>query len=286
MATSIAPTDFGDVIDPHGGRADIAAHQVRVLHDRSFQDDPTRGFRAARYASRLGFRIELRTARWLRRDSFLIQRLSGTRIRHEIERMLDEPRGAIALLESHRHGLLGQIHPALGSSAVERALRSAVRANLTGLELLATLMYPLSTGDTTVLLNRLSLPKQHSALARATIRIREAEAHLNGVPPSSVDIIVGHAPTPALASVAAVSPSPKVRASLRRYIRRSGLVVRHLDGDALAHIGVPLGAMTGQALQALREAELDNKVRTPQGAMLFVKRWLRPASEDRKAQER
>jgi tRNA nucleotidyltransferase (CCA-adding enzyme) len=286
MAASLAPTEFGDVIDPYDGRADIDAHQVRVLHDCSFQDDPTRAFRAVRYAARLGFRIEVRTARWLRRDASLIQRLSGTRIRHEIERMLDEPRGATALLESLRHGLLGQIHPALGTSAIQRALRSAVRANLTGLELLAALMYPLSTSDVTTLADRLSLPKQHATLSRSTVRIREAESQLNGVPPSSVDIIVGNASTAALTSVAAVSPSLKVRASLRRYIRRSGLVVRHLDGDALARIGVPPGTMTGQALQALRKAELDNKIRTPQGAMLFVKRWLNPTPKDRKAEDR
>ena len=280
MAASLAPADFGDVIDPHGGSADIAAHRVKALHLRSFQEDPTRGFRAVRYASRLGFRIELRTARSLRRDSSLIQQLSGTRIRHEIERMLDEPRAAAALLESHRYGLLGQIHPALGTSAVERTLRSAVRASLTGLELLAALMYPLSTGDVTVLVNRLSLPRQHSNLVRSTVRIREAESQLNGVPPSSVDMIVGPAPGAALASVAAVSPSPNVRASLRRYVRQSGLIVRHLNGDALARIGVPPGIVTGQALQALRQAELDNKVRTLQGALLFVKRWLSTTLED------
>jgi tRNA nucleotidyltransferase (CCA-adding enzyme) len=277
MAASLAPADFGDVIDPYGGRIDIAPHQVSVLHERSFQDDPTRGFRAVRYASRLRFHIELRTARWLRRDSFLIQQLSGPRIRHEIERMLEEPRGAAALLESHRYGLLGEIHPALGTSAVERALRSAVRANLTGLELLATLMYPLSMGEVTVLVNRLSLSKQHANLARSVVRIREAESQMDGVPPSSIDMIVGHTPAAALASVAAVSPSSNVRASLRRYVRRSGLVIRHLNGDTLAHFGVPPGIVTGQVLQALRQAELDNKVRTPQGALLFVKRWLNSA---------
>jgi hypothetical protein len=93
-------------------------------------------------------------------------------------------------------------------------------------------------------------------------------------------MIVGPAPGAALASVAAVSPSPNVRASLRRYVRQSGLIVRHLNGDALARIGVPPGIVTGQALQALRQAELDNKVRTLQGALLFVKRWLSTTLED------
>ena len=50
------------LIDPHGGEADLAARQLRVLHDDSFVDDPTRAIRAARYASRFGFELEEHTA--------------------------------------------------------------------------------------------------------------------------------------------------------------------------------------------------------------------------------
>ncbi|MDA1173900.1 MAG: CCA tRNA nucleotidyltransferase, partial [Chloroflexi bacterium] len=170
MAASLAPVDFGDMTDPFGGQADLDAHLLRVLHQRSFQDDPTRAFRAVRYAVRLGFRIDRRTASWMRHDAPLIERLSGTRIRHEIERMLDEPRGATALLEAHRRGLLTRIHPALGASAITRALRSAARANLTGLELLAALMYPLSTSDVLSLTRRLSLSNQQETVAEANAR--------------------------------------------------------------------------------------------------------------------
>jgi tRNA nucleotidyltransferase (CCA-adding enzyme) len=50
------------LIDPHGGEADLATRQLRVLHDGSFIDDPTRALRAARYAARFGFGLETRTA--------------------------------------------------------------------------------------------------------------------------------------------------------------------------------------------------------------------------------
>jgi tRNA nucleotidyltransferase (CCA-adding enzyme) len=48
------------LIDPYGGEADLEARRLRVLHDRSFADDPTRAVRAARYATRLGFDLDPR----------------------------------------------------------------------------------------------------------------------------------------------------------------------------------------------------------------------------------
>ena len=58
--------DFGRLRDPHGGRADLDAGTIRVLHDRSFVDDPTRIFRAIRYENRLGFRMDEDTERLAR----------------------------------------------------------------------------------------------------------------------------------------------------------------------------------------------------------------------------
>ncbi len=55
------------LIDPHGGRDDLAAGLLRVLHPRSFADDPTRALRAARYAARFGFALEAETAELLGR---------------------------------------------------------------------------------------------------------------------------------------------------------------------------------------------------------------------------
>jgi tRNA nucleotidyltransferase (CCA-adding enzyme) len=61
MAISIAKKDWGDVCDPFNGRADIKARLLRVLHDRSFIDDPTRILRGLRFEQRLGFKFEEHT---------------------------------------------------------------------------------------------------------------------------------------------------------------------------------------------------------------------------------
>jgi len=69
-AMAIPLFEGADLIDPHGGLADLRDGQLRVLHPASFQDDPTRAIRAARYAARLGLELEPETEGWLRATDF------------------------------------------------------------------------------------------------------------------------------------------------------------------------------------------------------------------------
>ncbi len=77
------------LIDPHGGQADLQAGLLRVLHARSFEDDPTRALRAARYAARFGFQPDPETAELLR-DADL-STVSADRRRSELLRLANEP---------------------------------------------------------------------------------------------------------------------------------------------------------------------------------------------------
>lgn len=88
------------LIDPHGGRADLEAGLLRVLHRRSFVDDPTRALRAARYAARFGFRLEAETERLLRAAD--LSTVSEDRRRAELRRLAAEasaPEGFALLAE-------------------------------------------------------------------------------------------------------------------------------------------------------------------------------------------
>jgi tRNA nucleotidyltransferase (CCA-adding enzyme) len=78
------------LIDPHGGQADLVAKRLRVLHPRSFEDDPTRAIRAARYAARFGFELEPETAELLRRAD--LGTVSADRREAELLRLAAEPR--------------------------------------------------------------------------------------------------------------------------------------------------------------------------------------------------
>jgi tRNA nucleotidyltransferase (CCA-adding enzyme) len=80
------------VLDPFGGRADLEAKKIRLLHPRSLVDDPTRAYRAVKYAARLGFiwDEEFEKALKAARGAQAFQALSGDRMRRGIEEIFLE----------------------------------------------------------------------------------------------------------------------------------------------------------------------------------------------------
>jgi tRNA nucleotidyltransferase/poly(A) polymerase len=82
----------GELHDPAKGRDDLVSRQIRVLHERSFLDDPTRIFRAVRLATRLGFTIESETAGWLTEAiaNGALETVSRERIWRELFLAMDE----------------------------------------------------------------------------------------------------------------------------------------------------------------------------------------------------
>ncbi|MFN0118175.1 MAG: CCA tRNA nucleotidyltransferase [Elusimicrobiota bacterium] len=103
IACSLNKSTYGEVLDPFGGLKDLENKQLCVLHDLSFQDDPTRVFRAARFAGRLGLHIEEKTERliFLAVQKKFLDLLSPVRRRHELEYLFKEqdPRPALFLLK-------------------------------------------------------------------------------------------------------------------------------------------------------------------------------------------
>jgi tRNA nucleotidyltransferase (CCA-adding enzyme) len=101
MAMSIDRKDFGRLVDLFGGRRDLCRRLVRSLHDKSFVDDPTRIFRAARFENRLGFKIEGRTKRLIISaiKSGAPDLLDTQRVRKEVLLILKEAR-PLDILES------------------------------------------------------------------------------------------------------------------------------------------------------------------------------------------
>ena len=95
--------------DPHDGVGDIGRGLIRVLHRRSFADDPTRILRAVRYEQRLGFRIEDETLS-LAREALAqghMASVSGDRVRHELDRIFQEERPTLPLRRAMELGIFG-----------------------------------------------------------------------------------------------------------------------------------------------------------------------------------
>jgi len=117
MALPLTVDGVGGLVDPFNGRADLAAGILRVLHPQSFRDDPTRLFRAARYAARYGLALDDASSQQVAAGIAHLPALSGDRIRHELALIAVEPTAAGAMTFLMKHGLLPAIHPALSWSA-------------------------------------------------------------------------------------------------------------------------------------------------------------------------
>lgn len=93
MAIALHPGRFGALIDPFHGARDLRQKWLRILHERSFLDDPSRILRGVRFAQRFGLRWEPGTARAARETlaAGALQWLNAGRLRREMERMLEEP---------------------------------------------------------------------------------------------------------------------------------------------------------------------------------------------------
>lgn len=108
----------GELLDPFGGREDLDARRIRLLHGGSLADDPTRVFRAARYAARLGFALDPGFDEALRRAvaSGAFARVSGDRLRRAFQETLQEENRDVAVEILVRLGVPGAVVPGWGGA--------------------------------------------------------------------------------------------------------------------------------------------------------------------------
>ncbi len=115
IAVQINPSHFGLVIDIFGGQRSLHEGVLKVLHNISFYDDPTRMLRAVRFEQRFNFKIDESTEELLKAvaEDRILNRASPSRIREEFEAILTEEKPYLALKRLHEFKILTQIHPRL-----------------------------------------------------------------------------------------------------------------------------------------------------------------------------
>lgn len=115
LAIQLNPMAFGELIDFFGGVRDIKEKVIRVLHNLSFVEDPTRVFRAIRFEQRLGFQIGKHTQNLMRNAVKMgfMERLSGGRVLSELILILQEDHSISALKRMKDFDLLRFLHPHL-----------------------------------------------------------------------------------------------------------------------------------------------------------------------------
>jgi len=276
MAVCLTLGRFGELFDPLGGKEDLDRRLVRVLHERSFIDDATRILRGIRYEQRLDFRFEEGTERLLRRDVKMLHTISGDRLRHELERTLEEGEPEKAFRRAGELGVLRELHPALkGDGWLVRMFRRARQGGTKPpAELyLCLLCYRLTEREAEQFLEHLNFPARMTKAVLDTVRLRQKTDELSseGVKPSVVyKLLHGYDSTAIRANLLAAE-SPLVKRHLQLYLSKLRYVRTLLDGVDLAVLGVPMGPATGEALNALRAAKLDGEVRTRRDEVEFVR---------------
>lgn len=126
MAVSLTGESYGELLDFFGGRRDLEKRQIRILHNLSFVEDPTRIFRAVRFEQRFGFTIEPQTEAMARRavEMEFVGELTGPRIREELVDILCEPSCIRAVKRLEDLGALRRLHPDLAcDAAMERRFK-------------------------------------------------------------------------------------------------------------------------------------------------------------------
>jgi tRNA nucleotidyltransferase (CCA-adding enzyme) len=269
MAASLAPDDLGSLFDPYGGRVDLENGTLRVLHDRSFVDDPTRILRGITYEARYGFRFDEHTEALARAciASGHVGDLSSTRLRDELVALLDDPGASDGIRRLGALRVDAAIHPRLrghDAAAVLFARVCALRDELAldvpswrlGLEALARAM---TEDEATDWLDRLKVGRRDAELIAGTIAVAPQiveRLRSDRLDPAQVVALADRfAPDAPLVALAL-----EERPELREYFERLRNVRLEIGGADIIALGLPESPQIGRILAAIRTRKLNGEL--------------------------
>jgi tRNA nucleotidyltransferase (CCA-adding enzyme) len=264
MAIGLTGDDLGHLYDPHGGVADLREGSVRVLHERSFLDDPTRLLRALRYEARLGFTMHPDTERLARAaaEEGALATVSGARIRDELIDLLAEPQAAAGVARMAELGIDRALHPALSADPALVASTS-LGAVAIGADRALAALAALSSEAPQELeawlagLHLTAIERDRVARAAAAGAELARELHSREHTPSELARVLGGEPPEALALALALGAPPE---PILRWADELRDVRLEISGDDLIAAGVTEGPALGRALAHTLARKLDGLV--------------------------
>ena len=285
---------YGELFDYWGGLADLKAKQVKVLHSLSFVDDPTRILRAVRYEQRYGFSLDKRTENLLLEAKELLKRVSGDRIRHEFDRILEEENAAQMLDRLNELTILQTIHPHLIWNKDLKNLMQTMPYKDTppewdidgdgiGISFEMALCYSLWLANAPVgsdVSERLRLVSGLAGTIRQASELRDKLNDLDGLPASEATAILGRISNLAIYSVYLNEKKPKLKGILSHYLSSWQHVESNITGKHLQEKGLAPGPRYAAILSELRNAWLDGKITTKTGEKGYLKDLLRAGEEN------
>ncbi|MDX2214248.1 MAG: CBS domain-containing protein [Oculatellaceae cyanobacterium bins.114] len=297
LAIRLTSPRSGELLDFFGGLPDLQQKQIRVLHANSFIEDPTRIYRAVRFAVRLGFQLEPQTQNYIHHAiaSGIYHRVQAemdrtpalqTRLRRELKYILEAPYWKQALHLLAELGALKCLHPSLELTAelwwrLRLSDRWLSRFDRQGTlphwqMLLEVLIVHLDPADRGRVAENLQLPAESVERLRQFAQTQaEVTTELstpcppNSVRPSQVVQQLSAYNLPTLTLLGIHSPRP-VRHLIWRYLICWATVQAPLNGNDLKAMGYQPGKHFKAMLEQLRVATLDGVVSDRTSAETFL----------------
>jgi tRNA nucleotidyltransferase (CCA-adding enzyme) len=305
MAICLDRGRYGELLDYYGGERDIRARRIRVLHNLSFVEDPTRILRAVRFEQRLGFTIEARTAELIGDALELLDDVTGERLRHELYLILEEAEPEKILDRLSRMNALEHMHPALRFTRDMAPLFPRLREHFSAwpaqrrngrhstdptlapdedeegaptlsLCYMALLTSTMSVQEQDSFVARLMISLNHARFLRDVMRLRESlpQLHTAMMLPSSIYRLLHPYSREARFVLSMLIESDLVRQRLEFYEQSLSKVAPRIDGHYLRSLGVPPGPIYGEILSRVRDALLDGEVVTLEDEQILARRLV------------
>jgi tRNA nucleotidyltransferase (CCA-adding enzyme) len=296
LALRLDGRHYGELHDYWGGLKDLRKGIIRVLHSLSFIDDPTRLLRAARFEQRFAFKIEKRTLELMENAYEVMKQVSGDRLRHEFNLILQEPHAGAILMRLNQLGVLAAIQPALNDLVVDQddLPVKADRRNeenwslpieVAGMPVELTLNWlawlgRVQTDKVDEVASRLRLPAALKALLTDTIAIGHRQAEIEKATPSGLVAILDRTPTLAVFAARSISRSQKFVKQLDRYALKLRHIQPSVDGKDLIRMGLKPSPRIRNILNGLRAAWLDGSVTNSTEEAILLKKLIQDSDRD------
>lgn len=292
MAVRIDCNDFGQLLDYFGGQRDLLDRKIRVLHSLSFIDDPSRAFRALRFAARFDFALGANTEKLIKDAERLgvFSRIAGGRLFLEIKYILIEKEYIKALMLLKRYNLFRFIDEklALTDSRMEQFRRlDAIwekyetkldhKARLWHIRL-ALLMSDLTFGEYKMFLERLQIEESLSLRllnihSKAKLALRTFRRNADNKPSEIYTFLTPLTDEELL--MFSVLLGEKYDHMVLNYLDIYRNIKPHLAGDDLKKMGVPQSPLIGEILNELLMGRLDGRYATRGQEEVYVRDYIK-----------
>ena len=289
LAMAISPDRFGEILDMFGGVRDLKAGRIRVMHGLSFVEDPTRAFRAVRFAVRLGFTLLPETERLIAsaHRQGVFRHLSPKRVLAEVEQILSGPNAVEGLKAMEAHKLLQVFWPRFrltprGLDALYRVQKAVdfYETQFPDAPLdrpcvyFMALLERVPTQDTASFLERYPFSRKTGELLgryRSTTwhALRELGVERGAVASGAYRVLAGQ-PIEWVLFVLAKADGAAGQARVRDFLVRDRFVRLEISGQDLTLAGMPPSPAVAAALSATRAAKVDGLVKGKTEELAFA----------------